>query len=286
MRERASGIQAGALAMLHLGFSKEWIDHLATFHPSLCTNSNVGTKVDGLLARGFKNPIKLITVNPTILCYTFDNIDAKIEGLNQRGFENPIKPITTFPKMFDYSFNNIDAKIEGLQERGFADPIKLITYFPSAVSYTLDNIDAKINGLQERGFADPTKLITSFPALLGYTFANIDRKIRLLYLLHGNRAKAVSEITALPSLVSYKWRRLLFAVRLSNPNGLRRLVMFNPKLLAVAKGQTGSNSPNRLRARARSLSRSLNGENIDNLIGDLVEQKCLDPRFVRALSRI
>ena len=55
-----------------------------------------------------------------------------------------------------------------------------------------DNPKAKIEGLRQRGFENPTKLITSLPAILGCAFDNIDRKIRLLYLLHGDRTKAIS----------------------------------------------------------------------------------------------
>ena len=89
--------------------------------------------------------------------------------------------------------------------------------YKQILGYGFDNIDAKIAGLKERGFDNPTKLITSSPTILGLAFDNIDAKIRLLYLLHGDRTKAISELQTFPSLLGYKWRRLLFAVRTSNP---------------------------------------------------------------------
>jgi hypothetical protein len=137
-------------------------------------------------------------------------------------------------------YDNPKAKIEGLRARGFDNPTKLITTLPAILGLAFDNIDAKIAGLKERGFDNPTKLITSSPAILSYGFDNIDRKIRLLYLLHGDRTKAISELQALPPLLGYKWRRLLFAVRTSHPDGLRKLITISPQLLAAAKGQSGS----------------------------------------------
>src|SRR5215813_6375383 len=92
-------------------------------------------------------------------------------------------------------------------------------------------------------------------AILGLAFQNIDRKIRLLYLLHGEREKAVSEIEAFPPLLGYKWRRLLFAVRTSHADALRKLVTISPRLLAAAKGRTGSENPARLAAAAIVIGR-------------------------------
>jgi hypothetical protein len=73
-----------------------------------------------------------------------------------------------------------------------------------------------------------------------------------------------------------------FAVRLTNPDGFPNLITTNPKRLAVAKGQTGSDSPQQLLASAKSL----NGTYVDMLLDELIKQKLLDPRIVRALSRI
>jgi len=143
-------------------------------------------------------------------------------------------------------------------------------------------IDAKIEGLKQRGFDNPTKLITSSPAILGYAFENIDRKIRLLYFLHGNRAKAIRELEAFPALLGYKWRRLLFAVRTSNPDGLRKLITISPQLLATAKGKTGSDNPARLATAARALK----GLDTHQIIEELVNDKRIDPRLIRALERI
>ena len=151
-----------------------------------------------------------------------------------------------------------------------------------AAHYAFENIDAKIAGLRDRGFDNPHKLITSLPAILGLAFDNIDRKIRLLYLLHGDRAKAISELQALPNLLGYKWRRLLFAVRASHPDGLRKLIALNPKLLAAAKGTTRSNDPTQLKSAARSLK----GEDIDQLLIQLINDKRIHPRLMRALKRI
>ena len=145
-----------------------------------------------------------------------------------------------------------------------------------------DNPKAKIEGLRQRGFDNPHKLITSLPAILGYGFENIDRKIRLLYLLHGDRAKAISELQAFPPLLGYKWRRLLFAVRTSHPDALRKLITISPRLLAAAKGTTGSDNPTQLKA----ASRRLKGSDVDQILKQLVDDKRIDPRLVRALSRI
>jgi hypothetical protein len=233
--------------LIDLGFSKGWIDELTLHHPAL-----------------------------------YDNPKAKIEGLRARGFDNPTKLITTLPAILGLAFDNIDAKIAGLEERGFDNPTKLITTLPTILGYGFDNIDAKIAGLKERGFDNPTKLITSSPAILSYGFDNIDRKIRLLYLLHGDRTKAISELQALPPLLGYKWRRLLFAVRTSHPDGLRKLITISPQLLAAAKGRTGNDNPALLAAEARALK----GLDTDQIIEELVSNKRIDPRLIRALSRI
>ena len=71
--------------------------------------------------------------------------------------------------------------------------------------------------------------------MLGLSFDNIDRK-SASFLLKRDRTKAPREITANPALLTYKWRRLLFAVRLTNPDGLANLITINPKRLAGAKG--------------------------------------------------
>jgi hypothetical protein len=148
--------------------------------------------------------------------------------------------------------------------------------------YSLENIDAKIEGLRQRGFENPIKLVTTSPSIPGLSFENIDRKIRLLYLLHGDRKKAISELEAFPPLLGHKWRGLLFAVRVSHPDGLRKLITISPKLLAAAKGTTGSDNPARLAAAARSLK----GSDVDQIIEELVNDKRIDPRLIRALSRI
>jgi hypothetical protein len=145
-----------------------------------------------------------------------------------------------------------------------------------------DNPRAKVEGLRARGFDNPTKLITSSPAILGYGFENIDRKIRLLYLLHGDRARAISELEAFPPLLGYKWRRLLFAVRASHAGGLRKLITISPRLLAAAKGKTGSDNP----ARHAAAARAIKSLDIDEIIEELVNDKRIDPRLVRALGRI
>jgi hypothetical protein len=178
--------------------------------------------------------------------------------------------------------DNPKAKIEGLRQRRFENPTKLITSLPAILGYAFDNIDAKIEGLKSRGFENPTKLITTLPPILGYAFENIDRKIRLLYLLHGDRTKAISELQAFPPLLGYKWRRLLFAVRTSHPDGLRKLITISPQLLAAAKGGTGSDNPALLAAEARALK----GLDTDQIIEELVSNKRIDPRLIRALSRI
>ncbi len=141
---------------------------------------------------------------------------------------------------------------------------------------------AKTKGLEERGFKDPHKLIRSLPQILGLAFENIDRKIRLLYLIHGDKEKAISEIEAFPPLFGYKWRRLLFAVRTSNSDGLRRLITISPQLLAAAKGRTGSSDPTRLAAEVRTLK----GLDIDQILNALVDEKAIDLRLIRALDRI
>jgi mTERF len=197
--------------LLDAGFPKEWLDELTLHHPAL-----------------------------------YENPKAKIEGLRQRGFDNPVKLITTLPAILGLAFENVDNKIEGLRQRGFDNPHKLITSSPAILGYGFENIDAKIEGLRQRGFDNPHKLITSSPQILGYGFENIDRKIRLLYLLHGDRAKAIGELEAFPPLIGYKWRRLLFAVRTSHADGLRKLITISPRLLAAAKGKTGSDSPSQL----------------------------------------
>jgi hypothetical protein len=263
--------------LLDAGFPKDWVDELTLQHPAL--DDNPKAKIEGLRQRRFENPTKLITSLPAILGYAFDNIDAKIEGLKSRGFENPTKLITTLPPILGLAFENIDAKIEGLKQRGFENPTKLITSSPG---YAFENIDAKIEGLKSRGFENPTKLITTLPPILGYAFENIDRKIRLLYLLHGDRTKAISELQAFPPLLGYKWRRLLFAVRTSHPDGLRKLITISPQLLAAAKGGTGSDNPALLAAEARALK----GLDTDQIIEELVSNKRIDPRLIRALSRI
>jgi hypothetical protein len=75
---------------------------------------------------------------------------------------------------------------------------------------------------------------------------------------------------------------LLFAVRTSHADGLRKLITISPKLLAAAKGKTGSDNPTRLAAAARSLK----GLDTDQIIEELVSDKRIDPRLVRALHRI
>jgi hypothetical protein len=142
-----------------------------------------------------------------------------------------------------------------------------------------EGVSQKIEGLKARGFDNPVKLITTLPAILGYAFENIDRKIRLLYLLHGDREKTVREIEAFPPLVGYKWRRLLFAVRSSHPDALRKLNTISPRLLAAAKGWTGSDNFARLAAAVRDLK----GLDIDGIIAQLVDDKRLDPHLIRAL---
>jgi hypothetical protein len=179
-------------------------------------------------------------------------------------------------------FVGVGDKIQGLKARGFDNPVKLITTLPAILGYGFENIDAKIEGLRERGFENPTKLITTLPAILRLAFDNIDRKIRLLYLLHGDRSKAVSEIEAFPPLLGYKWRRLLFAVRTSHPGALRKLITINPRLLAAAKGITGSDDPSRLATTARALK----GQDIDQIIDELLNKERIHPRLIRALSRI
>jgi len=352
MRKRIVGLKrprgrraARAAVLSDLGFSQEWLDHVAVHQPSLFENPKA--KLDGLRARGFSNPHKLVTAHPFILGITLENIDAKIKYLKESGFKDPIKLISTAPATLAASLENIHGKIDGLRQRGFKDPLSLVASQPSTLSFSFDNIDAKIKGLEKReldpirlitasppilgltfenidakieglrkrtfsnpqklvmaqpcilgislsnidakieglknrGFRDPIKLITQAPATFSYSFGNIDRKIRLLSLLHGDRSKAVGEITALPTLLSYKWRRLLFAVRLTNPDGIRKLITRNPKLLLAAKGQTGSDNANRLIAAAKSIRSA----DADQLIDGLIEQNCLDHRLVRAFSRI
>ena len=77
-------------------------------------------------------------------------------------------------------------------------------------------------------------------------------------------------------------RRLLFAVRASHPDALRKLITISPKLLAAAKGTTDSDNPTRLAAAGRSLKAS----NVEQILQQLVDDKRIDPRLIRALSRI
>lgn len=140
----------------------------------------------------------------------------------------------------------------------------------------------KLAFLESKGFKDPVKMVTSSPAILGLAEENISRKIRLLYLIHGTKEKALSELEKFPPLIGYKWRRLLFAIRSSNPDGLRKLITISPQLLAAAKGKTGSNDPNRL----IKATRELKGLDIEQVLTELVNDKRIDPRLIRALDRI
>jgi hypothetical protein len=72
---------------------------------------------------------------------------------------------------------------------------------------------------------------------------------------------------------------LLFAVRTSRADALRKSVTISPRLLAAAKGRTGSENPARLAAAGRDLK----GLNINDIIAPLVDDNRIDPR---ALERI
>lgn len=145
-----------------------------------------------------------------------------------------------------------------------------------------DNPKSRLAFLESKGFKDPVKMITSLPTILGLAEDNINRKIRLLYLIHGDRERAVGEFEKFPTLLGYKWRRLLFTIRISNPDGLRKLITISPQLLAAAKGKTGSDNPTRLATAARALKRL----DVNKILEELVDNKSIDPRLVRALRRI
>ncbi len=136
-------IQSRKADLLGAGFSIDFVEKNVVSKRYLPKRS-VGGTIEFLLARGFKNPTKLITSMPAILSLSLDNIDAKIKGLKARGFKNPTKLITSLPTILGYGFDNIDAKIEGLKVRDFKNPIKLIISSPQILSYSFDNIDWRL----------------------------------------------------------------------------------------------------------------------------------------------
>ena len=84
----------------------------STFSEYLWPIVSYPEKIQGLIARGFKDPHKMIASLPPILGYSFENIDAKIKGLSDRGFKDPHKMIASLPPILGYSFENIDRKLK------------------------------------------------------------------------------------------------------------------------------------------------------------------------------
>ena len=125
--------------LLDLGFPAETIMVWEEATPKLFTEQFVDEKLAGLLARGFTDPVKLITSLPSILGLAFENIDAKLAGLLARGFTDPVKLITSSPSILGYAFENIDAKLAFGRHMG-VDVIPLIESFPPFLSYNLKRI--------------------------------------------------------------------------------------------------------------------------------------------------
>ena len=198
-----------------LGFSEKAISRFETKTPKLFTEEYVASKLEGLHARGFTNPVKLITASPSILCFSFDNIDAKIAGLHARGFTNPVRLITLLPALFCLSFKNIDAKIAGLRARGFTDHVKLVTALPTLLSFSFSNIDARLTALQARGFTNPVKLVASSPTTLALSLHNIDSKLRHSRRMHFFEADVIPCIEKFPTLLGYSSKRIRLCTRIA-----------------------------------------------------------------------
>jgi len=82
---------------------------------------------------GFKNPIRLIEIMPSVLGYSLEkNIKPKLEGLRRLGFGSPVKMIEVAPAILGYSLEeNIKPKLEALTgnfNRNAADNVKIKNY--------------------------------------------------------------------------------------------------------------------------------------------------------------
>ncbi len=94
-----------------LGFSEKAISRLEAVTPKLFTKEYVDSKLAGLHARGFTDPMKILKSLPAILNLSFNNIDAKLAGLQARGFTNPTKLVISNPQILVLSLHNIDTKL-------------------------------------------------------------------------------------------------------------------------------------------------------------------------------
>ena len=93
-------------------FGAERILSIAGTRARLWPVANYKEKILGLIARGFKDPEKMIISKPQILGFSLENIDDKIRGLTERGFKDPHKIIASSPAILGYSFDNIDKKLK------------------------------------------------------------------------------------------------------------------------------------------------------------------------------
>ena len=119
-------------------FGADWVTRVKNHISALWSIESYKEKVQGLTARGFTNPQKMITSLPTILGYSFDNIDEKIQGLTARGFSDPQKMITSLPTILGYSFENIDRKIRHARRLG-VDVYTYAAYTPVFCGMSVKN---------------------------------------------------------------------------------------------------------------------------------------------------
>ncbi len=79
----------------------------------------------------------MITTLPAVLGYSFESIDRKIEGLRARGFKDPVKMILSPANILGYSFKNIDRKMRFARRVGYDPFTQLIEYCPMLIGLSL-----------------------------------------------------------------------------------------------------------------------------------------------------
>jgi hypothetical protein len=88
---------------------------------------------------GIKDPIKLITLSPTILNYSTETISEKMSFLTELGFD-AAGIISKFPAVITLGNENILKKIKLLNDLGFQNVKMMVGRSPSTLSLAEDNI--------------------------------------------------------------------------------------------------------------------------------------------------